>query len=216
MASWQTCSTTWTASWWNRHLRVQSSSAGSRGTGRAWTGVRSVANLLNRSIVKTYSFLSAENTHLLCKGSITIQLTCLSVLDSASFAYVELDRDLQFWSNPNLSNRTSVVQWYFPLHSKWMYNAKCCIRILPSLLWDMCYKHNLTISVLNLLWTSLLPIYSLVLPIIPTIFDIGMCNKLNHQTSVVILRSLLPTYSLVLPILPKMKIIVFKLLFSSA
>ena len=63
------------------------------------------------------------NIHLHCKGKYHCTADLLfDWLEFSYFGYVELDSDLQVWSNPNQSNR-SVVQWYFPLRSKWVFSA---------------------------------------------------------------------------------------------
>ena len=46
------------------------------------------------------------------------------------FAYVELDRDLQVWSNPNQSNMRSAVQWCFPLRSKWVFSNYAILKFV--------------------------------------------------------------------------------------
>ena len=65
--------------------------------------------------------VDTENTHLLCKGKYycTADLL-LDWLEFCCFAYIELDKDLQVWSNPNQSNRRWAVQLYFPLQRKWV------------------------------------------------------------------------------------------------
>ena len=64
----------------------------------------------------------SENTHLLCKGKYNCTADLLfDWLWFSCFDYVKLDRDLPVWSNPNQSNRRSVVQWYFLLQSKWVF-----------------------------------------------------------------------------------------------
>ena len=39
------------------------------------------------------------------------------------FRCVELDRHFQVWSNPNQSNRSSAIQWFIPLQSKWEFSG---------------------------------------------------------------------------------------------
>ena len=58
----------------------------------------------------------------------------------SSFAYVELDRDLQVLSNSSQSNRRSDVQWYFPLWSKWVFSDLpiLCHYLLVSHFLQMC------------------------------------------------------------------------------
>ena len=56
----------------------------------------------------------AENAHLLRKGK---DHCTADRFGFSCFAYVELDTDLEVWSNPNKSNRLAVVL-YFP---------SCCI-----------------------------------------------------------------------------------------
>ena len=48
------------------------------------------------------------------------------------FAYVELETYLLVWSNPNLANMRSDVQWYFPLQSKWVFSAQVIPRTIHS------------------------------------------------------------------------------------
>ena len=56
-----------------------------------------------------------ENTQLLRKGKYHCMPDLLfDWLGFSCFAFVELDRAIQVWSNPNQSSRTSVIQWYFP------------------------------------------------------------------------------------------------------
>ena len=55
--------------------------------------------------------IQPENTHLLCKGKSHCMAELLfDQLRFSCFACVELDRDLQVWSNPNQSNRRSAIQ----------------------------------------------------------------------------------------------------------
>ena len=71
-----------------------------------------------------------ENTHVLHKGNYHCTADLLfDWLGFSCFANVELDRDLQVWSNPNQSNRRSAVQWYFPLW--WVFSALALI-LLPQ------------------------------------------------------------------------------------
>ena len=52
------------------------------------------------------------------RGSILVWLTsCLFGFDC--FTCVELETDLLVWSNPNQSNKRSVIQGYFPIRSKY-------------------------------------------------------------------------------------------------
>ena len=46
-------------------------------------------------------------------------LTSFDWIGLSCFAYIEFDRDLQVWSNPN---RRSAVRWYFPLWSKLVFS----------------------------------------------------------------------------------------------
>ena len=73
---------------------------------------------------------------LFVRGSITVRLTfCLTDrLGCSCFVFVELVRNLLVWSN---ANRRSVVQWYFPLQSKWVFSGysirgltSCLIKLL--------------------------------------------------------------------------------------
>ena len=67
--------------------------------------------------------LSPENTHLLCNRKYHCTADLLfDWLGFSCFACVELERDLQVWSNPNQSNRWAV-QWNFPLWSNWVFSA---------------------------------------------------------------------------------------------
>ena len=67
--------------------------------------------------------IQPENTHLLCKGKSHCMAELLfDQLRFSCFACVELDRDLQVWSNPNQSNRRSAIQWQLPLWSKWVFS----------------------------------------------------------------------------------------------
>ena len=71
-------------------------------------------------------------THLLHKGKYHCMTNLLfDWLGFSYFACVELDRDLQVWSNPNQSNRRSAMQWYFPFEV-----SECsllCLSFKPSL-----------------------------------------------------------------------------------
>ena len=61
--------------------------------------------------IKRAALGRAENIHLLCKGKYHCMTDLLfDWLGFSYFAYVDLDRDLQVWSNPNQSNRRSAKQ----------------------------------------------------------------------------------------------------------
>ena len=74
---------------------------------------------------KAYWTNKPENTHILCKGKYHCTADLLFYWFAFScFSYVELDTDFQVWSTPNQSSMRSVVQWYFPFISKWVFSAK--------------------------------------------------------------------------------------------
>ena len=98
----------------------------------------------------------AVNTHFLHKEKFHCTADLLLYwLGFSCFAYVELDRDLQVWLNPDQPNRRSAIQWYFILQSKWVFSVSGMqllskrrwrfIHIWPSgillCLWDG-EKHN--------------------------------------------------------------------------
>ena len=73
---------------------------------------------------KNTQLLCTENTHLLHKGK--YHCTADLLFDWLGFGQTSKS-DNSFNStkqlNPNQSNRRSAVQWYFPLHSKWVFSA---------------------------------------------------------------------------------------------
>ena len=73
--------------------------------------------------VKTIN--APENTHLLCKWknhcTADLLFDRLGVGQTSKSVY-SFNSTKQL--NPNQSNRTSAVQWYFPLRSKWVFSGR--------------------------------------------------------------------------------------------
>ena len=92
-------------------------------------------NAASRCSESSAKITRPKNTHLLCKGKYHCMADLLfDLLVLSCFAYVELDRDLQVWSNPNQSNWRSTVQWYFALRSKWVFSDSA-IQAAILILW---------------------------------------------------------------------------------
>ena len=66
-------------------------------------------NIYTFFMSSTFQYSGPENTHLLRKGKYHGMTDLFDWLGFSCFASVELNRDLQFWSNANQSNR-SVIQ----------------------------------------------------------------------------------------------------------
>ena len=91
-----------------------------------------ISNHLNMEyFTQTGAIWAVGREHSLSEGNLQFEW-----LGFSCFAYVELDRDLQIWSNPNQSNRRSVVQWYFPLQCKRVFSGSrylgTCVRQFKS------------------------------------------------------------------------------------